>query len=39
MKHFITGRLYMHDEKLSVVKLWFKKANSDLKQIKNMNSC
>lgn len=25
----------MHDEKLSVVKLWFKKANSDLKNIEN----
>lgn len=25
----------MHDEKLSVVKLWFKKADSDLKNIEN----
>lgn len=25
----------MHDEKLSVVKLWFKKANSDFKNIEN----
>jgi len=29
------GRLYMHDEKPSVVKQWFKKANSDLKNIEN----
>ncbi len=35
MKHFIMGRLSMHDEKLSVVKLWFKKADSDLKNIEN----
>jgi hypothetical protein len=25
----------MHDEKLPVVKLWFKKADSDLKNIEN----
>ena len=35
MKPFIMGRLYMHDEKLTVVKLWFKKADSDLKNIEN----
>ena len=29
------GRLFMDNEKLSIVKLWFKKADNDLKSIEN----
>lgn len=35
MRHIITGRLFMDDQRLITVRQWFKKAESDFKTIKN----